>query len=74
MAEHKYVRYRDCRVGETIVCDGQCTITIEEKSGRKPRLKIESASPIHFYTEAHMCRENSLKEGENHGTNYLRRE
>lgn len=60
---------RDCAVGDTIICDGPCSVTILEKTGRKARLLIESDAPIHFSTKAQECHE-SL--GDDHGTNRLR--
>jgi hypothetical protein len=72
MATKKYVRYRDCNMGEQVICQGACTVTLESKTGRKARLKFESDSPIQFIKpQAHMCHD-SL-EGDNHDTNRLRR-
>ena len=55
----KKIRYRDCSIGDVIEVNGPCTITVENKSGRLPRLKITTnqGSDISFLTgeQAHKC-------------------
>ena len=66
----KIVRYRDCSIGDVINVTGACTITIENKSGRAPRVKIETDqdNEVSFSTgeRAHTCCDttNSLTKGD----------
>lgn len=64
------IRYRDCRIGDVIEVTGPCTIVVESKSGRAPRLKVITGhdSDVSFSTgeQAHTCcdTKNSLTKGD----------
>ena len=71
----KKIRYRDCSIGDVIEVTGACTITVENKSGRSPRIKITTSldSEVSFLTgeQAHTCCDTkaSLTTGDQyHGT------
>ncbi len=64
------IRYRDCSIGDVIEVTGPCTIVVEKKSGRSPRLKVitDQDSDVSFLTgeQAHTCcdTKNSLTKGD----------
>ncbi|MGA6101753.1 hypothetical protein ACPESL_06170 [Psychrobacter pocilloporae] len=64
------IRYRDCSIGDVIEVTGPCTIVVESKSGRSPRLKVitDQGSDVSFSTgeQAHTCcdTKNSLTKGD----------
>jgi len=64
------IRYRDCSIGDVIEVTGACTIVVESKSGRAPRLKVitDQDSTVSFLTgeQAHTCCDttNSLTKGD----------
>lgn len=64
------IRYRDCSIGDVIEVTGPCTIVVEKKSGRAPRLKLITSqdSDVIFSTgeQAHTCcdTKNSLTKGD----------
>lgn len=53
------VLFHDLPVGSTVELDGAATITVQQKTGRKVRLKIVSESKVtvkNHLTQAQECR------------------